>query len=46
MKIDGTIHETKEGDAVHVPPKTKHQTISDSDDWIELLVISARVNRR
>ena len=46
MKVDGTIYETVEGDAVHIQPKTKHQTISDSDDWLELLVISARVERR
>ena len=45
MKVDGTIYETIEGDAMHIPPKTKHQTINDSDDWLELLVISARVDR-
>ncbi len=46
MKVDGTIYETVEGDAVHIPPKTKHQTINDSDDWLELLVITVRVDRR
>ena len=43
MLVDGKTYDTVEGDAVHVPPKTKHQTINDSDDWLELLVISARV---
>ena len=46
MKVYGTIYETVEGDAVHIPPKAKHQTINDSDDWLELLVISARVHKR
>jgi len=45
MKVDGAIYDTVEGDAVHIPPRTKHQTINDSDDWLELLVISARVDR-
>jgi quercetin dioxygenase-like cupin family protein len=43
MKIDGEIHDVKAGDAVHLPPKAKHQLINDSDDWVEHLIISARV---
>jgi len=45
MKIDDKIYEVKEGDAVHLPPKTKHQLINDSEDWIEHLIIGAKVNR-
>ena len=43
MKIDDEIYEVKEGDAVHLPPKTMHQLINDSDDWIQHLIISATV---
>ena len=43
MKIDGDIYEVKEGDAVCVPPKTKHQIINDSDDWVAHLIITAWV---
>ena len=43
MKIDGDIYEVKEGDAVCVPPKTRHQMINDSDDWLAHLIITAWV---
>ena len=45
MKIDDEIYAVKEGDAVHLPPKTKHQLINDSDDWIQHLIISAKVEQ-
>ena len=45
MKIDDEIYEVKEGDAVHLPQKTKHQLINDSDDWIQHLIISAKVKQ-
>ena len=44
MKIDEKIYEVEEGDAVHLPPKCKHQLINDSDAWIEHLIITARVH--
>lgn len=44
MKIDGEIHEVRDGDAVHLPPKTKHQIINDGDDWIEHLLITGIVD--
>lgn len=43
MKIDGDIYEVKEGDAVCVPPRAKHQMINDSDDWLAHLIITAWV---
>ncbi len=43
MKIDGVIHDVKEGDAVCVPPMSRHQLINDSDDWVEHLIITAWV---
>lgn len=45
MKIDDRIFEVKRGDAVHLPPKTKHQLINDTEDWIEHLIISAKVKQ-
>ena len=46
MKIDDEIFEVREGDAVHLPPKTRHQVINDGDDWIEHLIISATVDAK
>ncbi|MAE60468.1 MAG: hypothetical protein CMJ49_03825 [Planctomycetaceae bacterium] len=43
MKLDGQIHPVKQGDCVHLPPKCKHQLINNSEDWIEHLIITARV---
>tara|TARA_A100001037_G_C14991609_1_gene562866 strand:+ start:338 stop:703 length:366 start_codon:yes stop_codon:yes gene_type:complete len=43
MKIDGEMYEVREGDAVHIPPKVKHQIFNDGDDWIEHLIISGVV---
>ena len=42
MKIDDEIYEVKEGDAIHLPPKTKHQLINDGEDFVGLLIISLR----
>ena len=44
MKIDGEIYEVRAGDAVHLPPKCKHQIVNDTDDWVEHLIISATVD--
>ena len=43
MKIDGEIIDVREGDAVYLPPKAKHQLINDSDDWIEHILVTAPV---
>ena len=43
MKLDGTIHDIKEGDVVHAPVLCKHQIINETDDWLELIVISVDV---
>jgi mannose-6-phosphate isomerase-like protein (cupin superfamily) len=43
MKIADRIYEVREGDAVHIPPGNAHQLINDSDDWVQHLIISARV---
>ncbi len=36
-------YEVQQGDTVHVPPKSRHQLVNDSDDWIEHLLITAKV---
>lgn len=43
MLIDGREYPVRAGDAVHLPPKTKHQVINDGEDEIEHLNISAPV---
>jgi mannose-6-phosphate isomerase-like protein (cupin superfamily) len=43
MKIDGEIHDVVAGDAVHLPPKVKHQLINDSEEWIDHLIFTAVV---
>jgi uncharacterized RmlC-like cupin family protein len=43
MRIDGHLYEVRQGDAVHLPPGTRHQMVNDSDDWVEHLIISAEV---
>ncbi len=45
MKIDDEIYDVKEGDSVHLPPKTRHQLINDGQDWIEHLIVSSRVEQ-
>ena len=45
MRIDDEILEVREGDAVHIPPGSLHLLINDSDDWIEHILVTARVRR-
>ena len=45
MLIDGKEYPVTAGDAVHLPPKTKHGVINDSEDDIEYLNISAPVEQ-
>ena len=45
MLIDGKEYPVTAGDAVHLPPKTKHGVINDSEDEIEYLNISAPVEQ-
>jgi uncharacterized cupin superfamily protein len=44
MLIDGEEYPVTAGDAVHLPPKTKHGVINDGEDEIEYLNISAPVD--
>ena len=43
MKIDGQLYPVREGDVVHTPARIKHQLLNTSDDWIEHLIITAKV---
>ena len=43
MRIDGREYPVKAGDAVHLPPGTKHQVINEGEEEIEYLNISAIV---
>lgn len=42
MKIDGQVHEVREGDAVCVPPRVKHQLVNPGDEWVEHLIITGK----
>ena len=44
MKIDGTLYDVREGDVVHTPARIKHQLLNTTDDWIEHLIITAKVD--
>ena len=44
MKLDGEIRDVREGDAVYVPPKVKHQLINNTEDWWEHLLVTANVD--
>ena len=45
MRIDGELIEVQEGDAVHLPPESKHQLINDTRDWIEHILVTAPVRQ-
>ena len=45
MKIDGEIYEVREGDAVHIPPKVKHQ-ISNTGGRLDRALDHQRPSRR
>ena len=44
IKLDDGLHDIKVGDAVHVPPGVGHQNFNTGDEWLDLLVVSARVS--
>ncbi len=41
VMLDDSLHDIRDGDAIHIPPKTRHQLINDSDDWLDTVCISA-----
>ena len=43
IKLDDTLHDIKQGDAIHVPTGVGHQNFNTGDDWLDLLVITAKV---
>ncbi len=43
MKLDGEIYPVRQGDAVYVPPKMKHQLINDTEEWVEHLIVTVPV---
>ena len=46
IELDGKPYDVKEGDAVYIPPGTSHKNVNDSDDWLELMILTARVEPR
>ena len=43
MKLDGETFDVKEGDAVYIPPRAKHQFINNTEDSCEHLLVTANV---
>ena len=41
MLVDGKQHKIRDGDAVYLPPKTRHGMINDSEDVITYLIFAA-----
>jgi mannose-6-phosphate isomerase-like protein (cupin superfamily) len=42
--VDGERYPVREGDVVYLPPGVYHQAVNESDDWMEHLIITARLD--
>ena len=43
LVVDGERYPVREGDVVHVPPGAHHRAVNEGDDWMEHLIITARL---
>jgi quercetin dioxygenase-like cupin family protein len=34
----------REGDVLYLPPGARHQAVNEGDDWMEHLIITARLD--
>jgi quercetin dioxygenase-like cupin family protein len=44
MIVDDEQYPVREGDVVYLPPGVRHRAVNDSDDWMEHLIITARLS--
>jgi quercetin dioxygenase-like cupin family protein len=44
LVVDGEHYPVREGDVVHVPPGAHHRAVNEGDDWMEHLIITARLD--
>ena len=43
MIVDDESYPVREGDVVYLPQGVRHRAVNDSDDWMEHLIITARL---
>jgi quercetin dioxygenase-like cupin family protein len=41
--VDGERYPVREGDVVYLPAGVQHQAVNESDDWMEHLIVTARL---
>jgi quercetin dioxygenase-like cupin family protein len=42
--VDGERYPVREGDVLYLPPGARHQAVNEGDDWMEHLIITARLD--
>jgi quercetin dioxygenase-like cupin family protein len=43
MIVDDETYPIREGDVIYLPPGVRHRAVNDSDDWMEHVIITARL---
>lgn len=43
LLVDGERYPVREGDVVYLPAGVHHQAVNETDDWMEHLIITARL---
>jgi quercetin dioxygenase-like cupin family protein len=44
MIVDDESYPIREGDVIYLPPGVKHRAVNDSDDWMEHVIVTARLS--
>ena len=44
MIVDDEAYPIREGDVIYLPPGVRHRAVNDSDDWMEHVIITARLS--
>ena len=43
MIVDDETYAIREGDVIYLPPGVKHRAVNDSDDWMEHVIVTAKL---
>ncbi|MGI8424259.1 MAG: cupin domain-containing protein [Chloroflexota bacterium] len=43
MIVDDEAYPIREGDVIYLPPGVRHRAVNDSDDWMEHVIVTARL---
>ena len=43
MIVDDETYPIREGDVIYLPAGAKHRAVNDSDDWMEHVIVTARL---